>query len=299
MAAPLERFTEEQVNEIREALAGAFCQTKEGETGSGVAPEMPGLRQLLIALETAKISSIPRVDLDRMAAAVEMLHRPRDTIPAWPVSPSRGLFFVFEGLDRSGKSTQSRKLHQLLEKAGTAKWMCFPARSTTMGGLIDLYLRRLIELPDEVVHQLFSANRWELATSIVEDLNNGISVICDRYAFSGVAYSAAKGLDFEWCQAPDIGLPTPDGIFFLHIDETVGASRSGFGDERYENAELQAKVRQVFQQPALRAGVAWHDVNGARGIEDVHAEIAAAAMAIQQEEQENKSRPILPLWKSA
>ena len=27
------------------------------------------------------------------------------------------------------------------------------------------------------------------------------------------------GLDFSWCQAPDRGLPCPDGIFFLHIDE--------------------------------------------------------------------------------
>eukprot|EP00438_Fugacium_kawagutii_P028270 Skav234028 [mRNA] locus=scaffold1723:71150:89114:+ [translate_table: standard] len=91
--------------------------------------------------------------------------------------------------------------------------MCFPNRKTPIGTAIDLYLRRQLELPDDAVHQLFSANRWEMAQSIVED---------------------------GWC--PDRGLPCPDGIFFLHIDEKVGAARSNFGDERYENSDMQAAV---------------------------------------------------------
>merc|ERR1719502_726706 len=134
----------------------------------------------------------------------------------------------------------------------------------------------MIELPDETVHQLFSANRWESMESIIETLNNGESVVCDRYAFSGVAYSAAKGLDFEWCQKPDVGLPAPDGIFFLHVDESVGASRQNFGDERYENTDLQSRVRQQFKNSALYEGVEWHDVDGARSIEVISAEIQAA-----------------------
>lgn len=39
---------------------------------------------------------------------------------------------------------------------------------------------------------MFSANRWEMKEQILSDLRNGITLICDRYAFSGVAYSAAK-----------------------------------------------------------------------------------------------------------
>ena len=74
--------------------------------------------------------------------------------------------------------------------------MCFPNRETATGTLIDLYLRKQIELPDETVHLLFSANRWEASRGIVADLAAGTHLVCDRYAFSGVAYSAAKGLDF-------------------------------------------------------------------------------------------------------
>ncbi|RYY74395.1 hypothetical protein EON63_19680 [archaeon] len=41
--------------------------------------------------------------------------------------------------------------------------------------------------------------------------------MCDRYAYSGVAYSSAKGLDLKWCMTCDQGLPAPDCIFFLDI----------------------------------------------------------------------------------
>lgn len=41
--------------------------------------------------------------------------------------PRRGAFIVLEGLDRSGKSTQSRQLVANLTKAGIkAKGLCFP-----------------------------------------------------------------------------------------------------------------------------------------------------------------------------
>eukprot|EP00434_Breviolum_minutum_P006092 symbB.v1.2.005369.t1/scaffold313.1/size231106/5 len=173
------------------------------------------------------------------------------------------------------------------------KWMCFPNRQTAIGATIDLYLRRQLELPDEAVHRLFSANRWEIAKSIVEDLRAGTTIICDRYAFSGVAYSVAKGLDFTWCQNPDRGLPCPDAVFFLHIDEQVGAARANFGDERYENAEMQAKVRLQFKDPRLRAKVKWHDVNGARDMEVIHAEIRAVVDAICSKKE---PRTLHQLW---
>lgn len=45
----------------------------------------------------------------------------REDKPTWGSSATRGLFFVFEGLDRSGKSTQSKKLEEYLSKAGTGE----------------------------------------------------------------------------------------------------------------------------------------------------------------------------------
>jgi len=283
---PASQLTQEQITSVVDAIAAAPKSKDPGD-----------LQQLVRALRDGQQSAFTGPDIDRIAAAVDALEKPLEERKPWPVAAKRGLFFVFEGLDRSGKSTQSRCLAKHLEEAGPVKWMCFPDRFTPVGTLIDLYLRRKIELSDEAVHRLFSANRWETANSIVEQLAKGTTIICDRYAFSGVAYSAAKGLDFAWCQAPDRGLPCPDGIFYMHIDEKVGASRADFGDERYENTDMQAQVRIKFREPELRAGVAWHDVDGAREIEVIHKEIRSAAEAIAlQGQEEGKERPISRLW---
>ena len=68
----------------------------------------------------------------------------------------------------------------------------FPDRTTNIGTIINSYLGCKKELEDHVVHLLFSANRWELQKEILETLESGTSVCIDRYAYSGVAFSAAK-----------------------------------------------------------------------------------------------------------
>lgn len=282
-----DKFSPEQVAEIVQALQPVT------ESCDSI-----GLTRVVSSLRNSSQTAFAGEDVDSIAAAISALEQPLESKPAWGAARNRGLFFVFEGLDRSGKSTQSKLLAKKLEEVGLVKWTCFPNRATAVGTLIDLYLRKMIELPDETVHQLFSANRWESMTSIIEALNAGTSVVCDRYAFSGVAYSAAKGLDFSWCQAPDVGLPVPDGVFFLHVDESVGASRASYGDERYENLDMQARVRNEFRNTRLRAGVQWHDVNGARDIQTIHAEIYESVQDIQKAEQENPARPIQRLWMS-
>jgi len=270
----------EQVAEINRALTQY--------TGS-----IDSASAIVEALQMAKISAFPEA-MSHMGLAASMLggHTVRN-MPHWSANPKRGLFFVFEGLDRSGKSTQSKLLAKCLEEEGTkVAWRCFPDRSTPIGILIDLYLRRKIDLHDRAVHELFSANRWESMQSFNQELESGNCIVCDRYAFSGVAYSASKGLDFTWCQTPDCGLLSPDCIFYLHVSEQVGASRANFGDERYENVDMQTHVRKEFQRPALRECVEWRDVNGARPIEEVHAEILATVRVIQ----ENAPEPVPKLW---
>ena len=93
--------------------------------------------------------------------------------------------------------------------------MRFPDRTTRIGQDINDYLQNETELNDRVIHLLFSANRWEKESEMKKALNAGQHVIIDRYAFSGVAFSAAKeGMDLEWCRQPDRELPKP-GKFFM------------------------------------------------------------------------------------
>ena len=84
--------------------------------------------------------------------------------------------------------------------------------------MINSYLTMGCELDDRAIHLLFSANRWELASEIKKHLSSGTTIVCDRYAFSGVAFSASKdGLEMEWCKNPDRGLPAPDSIIYLDL----------------------------------------------------------------------------------
>lgn len=114
--------------------------------------------------------------------------------------------------------------------------------------MIDGYLHGQ-SLDDHSIHLLFSANRWEIAKSIEDDINSGVTVIVDRYSYSGAVYSAAKAnpsLSLDWAWQPEVGLPRPDACIFLRISPEEAAKRGGFGMERYENATMQTRVRELF-----------------------------------------------------
>ena len=113
--------------------------------------------------------------------------------------------------------------------------------------------------------------------SIERDLAAGTTLVCDRYAFSGVAFTAAKGLPLEWCRAPDIALPAPDLTLFLDISPEKAKERGGFGEERYEKEELQRRVRAVFQDIAADVRenelFPWVTVDAGQTLEAVQADI--------------------------
>lgn len=160
----------------------------------------------------------------------------------------RGLLIVFEGLDRCGKTTQSSQLVSSLENCIKLN---FPDRTTTVGGLINSYLQGSSQLDDHAVHLLFSANRWELKGRIAELLEKGTHVVVDRYAYSGVAYSSAKGLDVDWCKACDAGLLKPDLVIYLKLNPEDALGRGDYGAERYERLEFQTAVQRQFDRLLL------------------------------------------------
>ena len=80
---------------------------------------------------------------------------------------------------------------------------------------------------------------------LLRALHSGVTLVVDRYAYSGVAFTAAKGLPGRgraWCQAPDAGLPAPDAVFFLSLSAEAAEARGGYGEERYEKADFQVRL---------------------------------------------------------
>lgn len=191
----------------------------------------------------------------------------------------RGLLIVFEGIDRCGKSTQVNLLLEKLQSLSIphVKYN-FPNRETAIGKMIDSYLKQTSSLDDHAIHLLFSANRWEMIKTIEKDLLDMKHVILDRYAYSGVAFSSAKGLDMDWCLSPDKGLIRPDII--VHLDLTVddAMKRGNFGDERYEKEEFQRKVFHEFEvlKREIKGqydGPLWISVDANQSKESLHNEI--------------------------
>jgi len=153
------------------------------------------------------------------------------------------MLIVFEGLDKTGKTTQSQLLFRYFTENGKpAILIRFPDRSTEIGNLIDKFLKKEINLSAECAHLLFSANRLEKLELIQNALAEGIIVICDRYYYSGIAYSLARGLDYDWCAAPDAKMPHPDRV--IYFPERICAIS---GEEIYETENFQNKVANNFK----------------------------------------------------
>jgi dTMP kinase len=233
-------------------------------------------------------------------------------------SKPRGAFIVLEGVDRCGKSTQAARLVEALG----AEFMRFPDRTTAIGQMINAYLAEGKDMDDRAVHLLFSANRWEAKARIESVLASGKSIVCDRYAYSGVAFSGAKpGLDLEWCATPDRGLPAPDCVVYLDLSIEQAMARGQFGAERYEKEDFQRKVAANFKvlmakdaagdEQAVSAaddattaaakgteirgagGTPWHVLDASKSMDELTVEIKAIADAAVSSA---AAAPVRGLW---
>lgn len=199
---------------------------------------------------------------------------------------NRGAFILFEGIDHSGKTTQSSLLAHTLEAEGKpVAHLRFPDRSTSIGTMIDKYLRSKPQEENEStrssrdrsIHLLFSANRWEVVPTIISLLESGTNVVLDRYAHSGVAYTAAKGYDLDWCKSPDRGLPIPDLVIYLKLRPEEASKRGSYGSERYETIEFQEKVSSAYE---LLKDSSWRIVDASQSLEQIQSQVRELADSV-------------------
>jgi dTMP kinase len=115
---------------------------------------------------------------------------------------------------------------------------------------------------------------------LLRKLQAGTTLVVDRYAYSGVAFTAAKalpGLDRAWCTAPDAGLPAPDAVYFFSLTAEAAAARGGYGGERYEKEAFQKAVLKHFEE--LR-DPSWRVIDASGSMEAVQTELREAAGAV-------------------
>ena len=108
----------------------------------------------------------------------------------------RGKFIVFEGIDGSGKSTQMKLLAQKLEEKGIKTRLTLEPTYGLVGGTLHHILSGKIKADPKVTAALFVADRLDHLTNaedgVLKSLENGETVICDRYYFSSYAYQSTE-----------------------------------------------------------------------------------------------------------
>lgn len=168
-------------------------------------------------------------------------------------------FIAFEGIDASGKETQSKMLARQLG----AKLYSFPDYSTPSGQLIKRHLHQEWqvmegtrdydgpylnpELDAFVFQSLMLTNRMEVADEIRTHLQAGGCIVADRYTVSGEVYGASDGLDGDYLRKVHLSLPHPDLYILLDIPvEESFRRRPNRGGDRYE--EDRAKLEEVRER---------------------------------------------------
>lgn len=179
-----------------------------------------------------------------------------------------GKLIVFEGADRSGKTTQARLLHQSLPGSVLLR---YPDRTTSLGHLLSSFLAGTVTLSPIVANLLLIASLWETVQDIRKYLDQGKIVIMDRYTASCNVYSSVRGMDEAQLSNLLSGMPQASVTFFLDIDPQQSSQRGDFGREIYDTIEYQTKVRQGFFN--LPKDSCWITIDATQPVEVIHKNI--------------------------
>lgn len=163
-------------------------------------------------------------------------------------------------------------------------------RNTPVGDLLNGFLSKEINMPPEAAHLLFSANRWECREDIEKTLLAGTTLVVDRYASSGTAYTAANtGRCLNWCKQPDLGLPKPDCVVLLKVSKRQQNQRDNWGEERFEQDDFQARVNTNYDKLKDET---WITVDADQDVSTIHSEILKKALSVIQKAQFQKIEPL-------
>lgn len=185
------------------------------------------------------------------------------------------MIVAFEGLDGSGKGTQSQILSAKMSAKGIDNALySFPNYKGTNFGLeVGKYLNggfgSLDEVPPQFPVMLYAMDRFEMRKSIMKDINSGSNIIFDRYVPSNIAHQAVKFPEnqrktfADWVKRLEyniLEMPSPDVIIFLDVDPVIAGRMVALKGKRSytdaakdiheANGSYMDKVYQMYKQMA-------------------------------------------------
>lgn len=144
---------------------------------------------------------------------------------------------VLEGLDGSGKGTQTALLTEALVKQGRSlRQITFPDYDSPSSALVRMYLNGEFGTDPEDVNPyaasaFYAVDRFaSFRKDWKKDYDRGSVILCDRYATSNMVYQMGKSPRKEWDRYLEwvedfeygkLGLPRPDLVLYLDMPVEV------------------------------------------------------------------------------
>jgi len=210
------------------------------------------------------------------------------------------MIIAIEGLDASGKATQTKQLVKRINAffgETSARRFEFPNYPSITGQAIKGHLQgkwfgALIAEQDKLVDKnqekflnelvfqcLMTVDRYAMASELIPfELSNKHHAVLDRYSVSGRVYGAVGGLDRVWLHTIHEHLPEP--VVWIYIDISLDESikrRPERRDRIESNLPFLSRIREeymrLFQLHSQDFPKKWVVIDGIGTTEEVHERI--------------------------
>ncbi len=212
----------------------------------------------------------------------------------------RGKLITIDGLDGSGKATQTKLLGEALTRCGLrVRTVSFPRYDSQASAPVRMYLSgQFGEKPGDVnayaASAFFAVDRFAAYRQDWQQFyEQGGLILADRYTTANAVHQCSKLPREEWdgflawlfdFEYGKMGLPAPDGVFFLEMDPSVSQKLL---THRYEGQEQRRDIHEKDLTYLARSREAalyctqklgWQhircdDGSNPRSVEEIHEEI--------------------------
>lgn len=196
------------------------------------------------------------------------------------------MFFVFDGIDGAGKSTQIQLFSDWLSENGHDVVTCNDPGSTQLGNKMREILLEKSEIPIHFRSEMlmFSVARAQLVEELIRPaIAQGKTVVCDRFFFSTVVYQGHAGnVDIDQIMAVTraaVDNIMPDLTFLFDLPVDVAMQRLGPSRDRMESrgTEYFQKVRNGFLREAERWPSGVETIDATQSVKQIQEQIRTHA----------------------
>jgi len=211
-----------------------------------------------------------------------------------------GKLIVIEGLDGSGKSTQTELIKERIIQSGSVvKQIKLPDYDSDSSALVKMYLGGCFGSDPKAVNTyaaslFYTVDRFANYTNVwKEDYLNGAVILADRYATSNAVHQMVKLEKDKWdeylswledIEYNKVAVPKPDVVIFLdmpvEVSQTLMTGRYNGEESRKDVHEADVGYLKACHESAMYASekLGWFVVHCAdgdspRSIEDINDEV--------------------------